>query len=102
MEGLEGLPLGDYADKQEKPKVETFKEEFKEVSIDRRRDDGVVEVRIRDGSGITEFEVRTEDGAFRGGVDHEGRMDIDTIDDAGLMERHTDFLKKLIESGRLS
>ena len=103
MKGLEGLPLGDYADKkehQEKPQTETFEEEYKQVSVDRRSDDRIVKVRIRDGSGVTEFEVRTEDGAFRGGVDHEGRMDIDTIDDAGLMERHTEFLKKLISENR--
>lgn len=102
---FKNTPLGQSVDKseaaQEKPKVEEIEYDYKTVRINRQRTDGIVDVRIRDASGVTDFEVRLEDMAYRGQVDHEGRYDIDKKDDKQLYDRQTETLKKLISDKKI-
>lgn len=103
MSGFENTPLGGWGKEQEKneekPLRETIQYNYLTISIDRRREDGVIEIRVQGSSDPTEFSV-SEGKIISGSVEHFS-SDVDQKADNELLAAHARTINELIADGKI-
>jgi hypothetical protein len=92
------LPLGQFAAEQ-KPAVEEFTHDFLTIQVNRKRDDGVIEVRVQGSQNATHFEI-ADNKIVPVDVEQYGQ-DIDHKADEELVQVHGKTLRSLVDAGRI-